>query len=180
MKQLSSELQPWCKNCLKINRACASHQVYLVNCKDCLQEFEGSARTKRCKMCTMKRTRGLRYMADGPTKLIASICSDCGQQYQGAPGSKRCDPCQAESVAKRKREEYQRFRANGQGHQKKQTSLLPKAKPVAPKVCKDCVYCVEDERSEIGMQCTVYAFMRCQPYSLGAKPLKRREDERLT
>ena len=176
MRLISSAPLEWCKNCQRIGRGCASHQVYELACVSCGEAFTGSARTKRCKMCVMKTTRGQHKVLGTPTKLVDSVCIDCNQAYKGLLSSKRCDPCQAESVFRRKREEYQRWRAGSRDEiLKKPTKKDEKRVLTAPIVCKQCVYCVEDNRSEIGMRCEAEAFLRCKPYAPGAVPLVRKD-----
>jgi len=158
-----------CRNCQRSRVGpCVAHTVITRVCGDCGVEFQGTARHQRCPECAV--ARGKKYYNGGTRKnlpKISKICIDCSGQYVGYASSARCNPCK-----------LQRKRLGALGWTRGFRAIEPtKPKgPATPPVCTRCCYFKPEPTYPSGMQCLAEAFLRCQPWAPGARPLKEEDD----
>lgn len=158
-----------CLNCLRKGSTCADHTVIECKCQDCDKVFLGSHRTKRCPDCVLKREQA-RYNNGERKRLpkVTVICGDCGNEFVGYASSARCLAC---------RRERKRLEQLGYIRSYRPVKASRPKGPVTPPVCQRCQFFKAEPTYPTGMQCLAEAFLRCQPWAPGAKPLKRRENE---
>lgn len=134
-------------------------------CQRCEQGFQGSRLQRVCDPCKVMAGRDC-----DPSKLADRECLVCGAGFRGHKVSKRCVPCEAayqrEYNLNRKKVDYEAKKALVAGLKR----------PKLPPPCARCHYCKETDQYSSGMVCLAESFMRCAPWSPGAKPLKEREN----
>lgn len=148
----------------------AAPKVYPKTCEHCKGYYRGNKTAKYCDPCRaeINRTR-IRGNELDPSKLMVRICEDCKCEYMGTRQGRVCASCAAARIRETNRARSVEFRER----QKMRAALG--APPKIPPPCQRCHYCHETDAYPSGMACLAEAFMRCQPWSLGAKPLKERE-----
>jgi hypothetical protein len=143
----------------------AAPKVYPKTCQKCGGFYRGNKLQRLCDPCKVQDGRDC--SAD---KLIERTCQGCGEMFLGHKIAKRCVPCQAKHMREynlnRKKVDYQARKAIAAGLNR----------PNLPPPCSRCHYCHETEAYPSGMVCLAEAFMRCQPWNMGAKPLKEKEN----
>jgi hypothetical protein len=143
----------------------AAPKVYPKTCQKCSGYFRGNKLQRLCDACRVAADRDC-----DPARQTGRICMDCNVSFQGHRLTKRCVPCQAEYARtynlRRKKLEYEARKA---------LRAADRSRPKIPPACMRCHYCKETDAYPSGMVCLAEAFMRCQPWNLGAKPLKERE-----
>lgn len=140
-------------------------------CDDCGASYEGILRQKRCDICAVEHNRReSRGGGERKARPAVKVCQDCAVEFVGNAWSKVCSPCGAirlrEANRVRKAAAWERLKAK--------RAEVPA--PKLPPPCQRCHYCHETDQYPSGMVCLAEAFMRCQPWNLGAKPLKEREN----
>lgn len=144
----------------------AAPKVYPKTCKRCAGYFRGNKLQRLCDPCRVSVDRDC-----DPARQMERTCLDCGACFLGYRLTRRCVPCQAEYSRqynlRRKKTEYEAVKA---------LRAAGKIRPKLPPPCSRCHYCRETDQYASGMVCLAEAFMRCQPWSLGAKPLKEKEN----
>lgn len=160
-----------CSNCTRHQKTCWQH-IEIERVCACGAEFVGTQRTKVCPICRVQRVRyGSRSLEEKQRQVPRGpkACIRCNADYMGVAQSKYCEPCVAQLYEDRKAAENAAYRA------------IPKlVKPSKlgsriPPPCQQCHYCKETDQYPSGMVCLAEAFMRCKPWSLGAKPLKEKK-----
>ena len=139
-------------------------------CEDCGGTYIGNSASRRCATCLVQRERLRMRKGKKPVVLTDKVCLACGKDYRGTRSEKACPECRIAA----KRERHSRSMARLY----QRTKALRATRPASsvPPPCQRCHYCRETDQYPSGMVCLAEAFMRCQPWNLGAKPLKEREN----
>jgi hypothetical protein len=139
-------------------------------CTRCQASYVGIKVSKFCDLCLAERAREKCRKPGNPVEDVEKVCNACQAVYMGPQRSKFCLRCYSERFR-----EANRIR---KAHEWQTTKAIKatKVRPGLPPPCQRCHYCHETDQYPSGMACLVESFMRCSPWSLGAKPLKEREN----
>ena len=139
-------------------------------CTVCGAEYEGLKISKFCLLCLAERSREKCRKPGGVVVDVEKVCSECGKGYLGPQRSKYCLSCYAERFR-----ESNRLRRIEEWRSQQAIKVAKVKAPKIPPPCQRCQHCYETDQHPSGMECLVASYLRCQPWSLGAKPLKERE-----
>ena len=161
---------PDCANCRKQNKTCWQHTVADISCKYCGTVFTATQKTKACTECLILRSMQRFRSASGPA-LVDKTCTMCLGAYRGSNQSRYCVPCLVAQTQRKQQAYADRLKASYRAGKPKPAPVNSKLPPP----CQQCHYCKETDMYPSGMVCLAEAFMRCQPWSPNAKPLKEKE-----
>lgn len=140
-------------------------------CTVCNANYEGLKISKFCLLCLAEWSRKKNRKPGSVAVNVEKVCNECGKDYLGPQRSKYCLTCYAERFR-----ESNRVRRIEEWRSQQAIKVAKVKAPKLPPACQQCHYCKETDQYPSGMACLAEAFLRCQPWSLGAKPLKEKEN----
>jgi hypothetical protein len=145
-------------------------KVYPKTCTKCQGPYRGTKISKYCDPCYAQVHREKFRRPGSVVQDVEKVCAQCAITYLGPPRSKFCIECTADRMRAYNRER------KALAWEALKAKRFDAIRPKLPPPCSRCHYCHETEAYPSGMVCLAEAFMRCQPWNLGAKPLKEKEN----